>query len=273
MSTGMSKICLLVCMELISNGAFLFRSLLFSRILNNCYLFPFTLVWSNRTSVSHTTQNDLNDIKSKVKNTAIKPSKDLNITELFLSFDDVCSRDLHRLGIYYESLFVSSLGVKYYVWGLSNMPSNSFVPFLTLYDFGGAESKASESLLVKYELNLSEGIFYPPKEAFVDNNLPWTVVHNQNHHNAHHDIILPTNLGCIPVFVKASFDYVIGKINEQWFVFKTSSTKICQWIWLYLDSFANERKQEEVAFLNGSGVCNGLSLDMYILVKKVKIPE
>ena len=67
----------------------------------------------------------------------------------------------------------------------------------------------------------------------VNQNLPLAVIHNRNHQDAHHDIILPTNLGCIPVSVKASFDYVTGKMNEQRLVSKTSSTNVIQLIWLY----------------------------------------
>ena len=50
-------------------------------------------------------------------------------------------------------------------------------------------------------------------------------------------ISFPTNLGCIPVSIKASFDYVTDKMNEQWLVSNsTASTDVIQLIWLYLGS-------------------------------------
>jgi len=245
------------------------QSLIFP-YLDNCYLFPFTLVWSEGPTVSPNAQSALNDIKSQVEKYCNQAVRNLNIKELFPSFDFICSCDLYHFGICYESLFVSSLAVKYYVRRLSNTSSNTLVPFWDLYDFGGAESKVSQSLLAKFQLDLSEGIFYPSTEAFVNQNLPLAVIHNRNHQDAHHDIILPTNLGCIPVSVKASFDYVTGKMNEQRLVSKTSSTNVIQLIWLYLGSLNKEERQANVAFLNGSGVCSGLSIDMFILVKKLK---
>jgi hypothetical protein len=245
------------------------QSLIFP-YLENCYLFPFTLVWSEDPTVSATTKSTLEVIKRGVEEYCKQVVRNLNIKDLFISFDFICSRDLYHVGILYESLFVSSLAVKYYVWRLSNTSSNTLVPFSDLYDFGGAESETSQSLLGNFQLDLSEGIFYPQIEAFVNDDLPLAVIHNLNNHNAHHDIILSTNLGCIPVSVKASFDYSVGKMNQQWLVSKTSSKNVIQLIWLYLGSLGKEERQENVAFLNGSGVCNGLAIDMFILVKKLK---
>ncbi|KAJ3308618.1 hypothetical protein HDV04_001031 [Boothiomyces sp. JEL0838] len=250
--------------------SFLIQQSLIFPYLDNCYLFPFTLVWREDPDATPTTKDTLKSIKVQVKEYCNQAVKNLDIKDLFLSFDTICRFDLYNLEIYYESLFASSLAVKYYLWKLLATSGDTLAPFSRLYDFRGADSESSKSLLDKFRLDLSGGIFYPSTEAFVDQSLPAAVIHNRVHHNAHHDIILPTQLGYIPVSVKASFTYGSKKIDEQWYVSKTSSEKVEQLIWLYLGSLQKEGKQPNVAFLNGSGVCNGLALDIFILVKNLK---
>ena len=58
--------------------------------------------------------------------------------------------------------------------------------------------------------------------------------------------------------------------SEQLLVSKTSETKADLLIWLYLGQRAKDGSHANVAVLNGSGVCNGLSLDMINLVKRLK---
>ena len=235
--------------------------------LDNCFLFPFTLVWGEGSDSNH----HLNLVKTEIENYCKQAVNNLKIKDLFLSFDFLCSRDLHNFGILFESLFVSSLSVKYYIVRLSNTSKSENVYFSELYDFCCCESDIiSQHLLSECKLNLSEGIFFPNSEAFADDELPAAVVHNKNHHNAHHDILLPTSSGVIAVSVKASFDFTRNDINKQWMISKKSNKKVTQLVWLYLGSSLKESREENVAFLNGSGVCNGLSIDMFILVKKLK---
>jgi hypothetical protein len=246
------------------------RSIVFP-YLDNCFLFPFTLVWRDHPAASQTTKNALNDVKAKIVEVCKKAVGNLNVEDLFLSFDFICKCDLYNLGICYETLFVSSLAVKYYIWNISQNSKNDMVPFSTLYDFGGAESSASQSLLAKFNLNLSNGILFPATEAFVNQNLPLTaIIHNKAHHGAHHDIILSTVMGAIAISAKASFSFSAQKLKEQMLVSKNSAENVTQLILLYLGGLKDEGRYTSVAFLNGSGVCNGLSLDILILVKKLK---
>ena len=187
---------------------------------------------------------------------------------MFLSFNLICKCDLYHLGIYYESLFVSSLAVKYYLWKISNQSKASQVSFSILYDF--CEKEESESLLSKYKFDFSKGINYPPTEKIVQNKLPMAVTHNKNFKNAHHDIILRSNLGNIPISAKASFVFENSMIVEQQQVTKKLKKDVGLLIVLYLGSLKKEITHQTVAFLDGSGVCNGLSMDMFILVKKLK---
>jgi hypothetical protein len=161
--------------------------------------------------------------------------------------------------------------VKYHVWKLANESMEDMVPFCQIYDFGGAESDQSRSLVSSLMIDLSEGIFYSEKEVFIQQNLPHAVIHNKNNHNAHHDIILPTNQGGIPISAKASVS-LAGEsvIDRQLFLSKNSIEAAKMVIWLYLGSRDTEFRYQNVAFINGSGACNGLALDMFILVKKLK---
>ena len=238
---------------------YLIRNSLIFPYLDNCYLFPFHLVWNSNAKMDEVEAY----CSEKVKNVSFK--------DLFLSYDSICRLGLYQLGMRYESLFASSLAVKYYLWKLLN-PSKSIVPFCSLYDFGGVEKTASKALLKKYSVDFSEGLYYPStdSEAFTNQTLPQAVVHNRLCHNAHHDIILPTELGNIAVSAKASFTLNSQAIEPQWFVSKASDKRVVQLIWLYLGSLDKEEKQENLAFLDGSGVCNGLAIDMFVLVKKLK---
>lgn len=52
----------------------------------------------------------------------------LEIKDLFFSFDDVCKFDIKNLGLYYESLFVSSLAAKYYLRSIT-AHKDDYIPF------------------------------------------------------------------------------------------------------------------------------------------------
>jgi hypothetical protein len=125
--------------------------------------------------------------------------------------------------------------VKYHVWKLANELTENMVSFCQIYDFGGAESDLSRSLVSTLMTDLSQGIFYSDKELFIQQDLPRAVIRNKNSHNTHHDIILPTNQGGIPISAKASVS-LAGEsvIDRQLFLSKNSvkSAKIlfgCIW--------------------------------------------
>ena len=232
--------------------------------LDDCYLFPFTLIWRFKT---------LEVFKEQVESYCSQVVPNLELKHLFISYDNLCKFDIYHLGTFYESMFVSSLAVKYYIRSLSRIAADPMVSFTSLYDFGGAESDDSKSLLEKFRLNLSKGICYPAEVASVNQDtFPNAVIHNKRHHNAHHDIILPTSEGPLPISAKASFTFPApSTVTQQQSISKASQEESAPLlIWLYLGSYEKEIKQPSVAFLNGSGVCNGLSLDLFILLKKLK---
>jgi hypothetical protein len=234
--------------------------------LDNCFLIPFMLVWRQNSNAF----DDMSRIKESIREHCSQEVKNLQLKDLFVSYDELCQCDIYQFGIRYETLFASSLAVKYHVWKLANKEQSNMVPFCAIYDVGGVESEQSMHLLLDLKTDLSQGIYYPNIELSIDQDLPHAVIHNKNIHNAHHDIILPTNQGVIPISVKASFRLAGESVINRQLYFNKFAQLANKLIWLYLGSQDTELKYENVAFINGSGVCNGLAIDMFILVKKLK---
>ena len=245
--------------------------------LDNCYIIPFRLMWAAKTS-SHRQWGDYTKTRAGIADSCKSLIPNLDIENLFVSFDQVRQLDLYKFGMCYESLFASSLAVKYCLRKLEGV-SQQYLSILDLYDIrkDDVSSKQSlESILVDF----SSGINLPSQEAFVNSaDLPCAVIHNCNIKTAHHDIILPSKiqgpngdiLVNIPVSCKASFDLPGNKtIQNQLKISKQNDDLVYLLVWLYLGNDNREEKyQDKVVFLNGAGCCNGLALDMFILTKKL----
>jgi hypothetical protein len=236
--------------------------------LDGCYIFPFSLVW--RVATSPDTSNKKQDIETRCSE--LIPNLDVN--DLYISYDILCSWENYNLGVRYETLFASSLAVKYYLRSITAGNSRYF-SFPAIYDISRSELPAF-NILNMYEVNFSHGISLPTREVFTNTaDLGFAVVHNRNIHNAHHDIILPTrtNLGIVNIAVqaKASFDLSDRTtITKQLLVSPTSLEQVQQLFWLYLGEKRREEMFHSIVFLDGSGCCNGLALDFFILVKKLR---
>lgn len=233
--------------------------------VDNCFLFPFALIWK---AGSENQKMFSRLCKRLVKN--------LNIRDLFPSYSDLCKHDLYKLGLSYETIFASSLAVKYYLVTLARTDTHmGFVDFEDIYDFDdhSDSDKKAKTLLAHHEVNFSEGVSLPSAEKFIDSPcLPLAVVHNKLIHNAHHDIIIPAATRALPVSAKASFSLSNQTLIEnQLRVKKTTTDKVPCLIWLYLGSHEKEAQyQNQVAFIDGSGVCNGLAIDTFDLLKKLR---
>ena len=242
--------------------------------LDGCYIFPFDLIWK---SVEEEVDMEkfVASCGSLVKN--------LNVENLFMPYLSICHLPIYNLGIRFESFFVSSLAVKYYLH--SKVYQSGATDFTKVYAIGGAESDSAKSLLAPYRVDFSEGIDVPVQEAFVDSpSLPMkSVIHNLRSQTAHHDIILPTmkdgKRENVPISVKASFKLPGNKdVDDQLRIskkLKDSDTRAPLLIWLYLDSYDKEAKHiaKNVAFLNSSGCCNGLALDKFVMLKRMRLKE
>lgn len=175
----------------------------------------------------------------------------------------------------YETLFASSLAVKYHIYSLEKGQGHiSSIPFLELYNVGGEDTRATESLS-GVSVDFSAGIMLPTKQVLVDSIKHDAIIHNRNAHNAHHDIVFRArrndNVFNIAVSCKASFNLSSDQvIQSQLLVSKNSNLPVDLLIWLYLGKEKREQQYSgKVAFINGSGCCNRLALDMFISIKKL----
>jgi hypothetical protein len=249
------------------------RSLIFP-YLEDCYVFPFDLVWNSA---------DKDDERLEVIEACRRRVRNLDVQNLFMPYASLCNLDMYELGIRFESFFASSLAVKYYLQSKSD--NKKLLPFTKVYDIGGVESKSDIPLLKSFIVDFSAGIDLPVREVHVnDPGLSQTsVIHNVLNRTAHHDLILPalqnSGLVNIPVSVKSSFKFPEDRlVEDQRRVSKTSNkgdTRIPLLIWLYLESTDKEEKYQatRVVFLNASGCCNGLALDKFIMLKRMRLKE
>ncbi|KAJ2986934.1 hypothetical protein HDV02_006435 [Globomyces sp. JEL0801] len=229
--------------------------------------FLFSLVW--RVAGSPRT------LKEEVIKRCAQLIPNLDVRDLHISFDTLCSWENYNLGVGYETLFSSSLAVKYYLRSISTENTSGYFSFPAIYDISHSD-EATFNIMSDYEVNFSHGISLPTHEVFTNAaDLGFTIVHNRNIHNAHHDIILParTKLGNLNIAVqaKASLDLSDKKtIAKQLLVSPDTSDRVQQLIWLYLGETRREQLFDSIVFLDGSGCCNGLALDFIILVKKLR---
>ena len=243
------------------------KSLVFP-YLDGCYLFPFSLVW--RVAISPKTSNKRQDIE----NICAELVPNLDVKDLYISYDMLCCWENYNLGVGYETLFGSSLAVKYYLQSISTGSSGAYFSFPAVYDISSSDLPAFD-IMAEYKVNFSQGISLPSREVFANGaDLGFAVVHNRNMHNAHHDLILPACVSGktvnIAVQAKASFDLSDKKtILKQLLVSPKSLEPVKQLFWLYLGKNQREKKFNSIVFLDGSGCCNGLALDFLILVKKL----
>ena len=235
--------------------------------LDNCYIIPFSLLWAARTPSSRSA-GDHTKTRAAIQEKCKLLIPNFDISNLFVSYDQLRQLDLYNLGMCYEKLFASSMAVQYHLRAL-NTGSSSLLPFSELY-----RDASTQEALSGISVDFSLGIMCAEKEMFVNSvELPKNAVtHNCETRSAHHDIILPAvqNGGAfnIAVSCKASFSLKFDK--RQLKVSKKDGAHVDLLIWLYLGNEKKEEKySENVVFMNGYGCCNGLALDMFILIKKL----
>jgi hypothetical protein len=247
--------------------------------LDNCYIIPFSLMWAAKTPTNRQV-GDYRTTRTGVEDSCKLLIPNFDINNLFVSYDKVRQLNLYNLGMCYESMFASSLAVKYYLRKLEQNTNVQLLPLLELYNVAD-DDKSTIMALTDIWVDFSSGIILPKQESFVDSiNMPNAIIHNLKTHTAHHDIILPATRNSkkeslsvnIAISCKASFHLSRDKIiQSQLKVSKKNDTSVDLLIWLYLgnNSKREEHYLENVVFMNGNGCCNGLALDMFILTKKL----
>ena len=224
------------------------------------YLFPFGLIWSN---TDHCKEHRL-----KVEQACQALVKNVDIKHLFMSYSEICICNAYDLGMLFEKLLTASFAIKYYLYRLEYGEVD--VKFDSLYNL-----HQSAPPLHNRTIDFSQGIDFPDKEATVESCTTQTVTRNRESPTAHHDIILYSKEGPIPLQVKASFKTPTSKqINSQLKVCKQSDKHVTLLIWISLinetSSRIKQRFNQNVVFLDGSGVCNGISIDVFRAAKIVQ---
>jgi hypothetical protein len=239
--------------------------------LNNCFVFPFELIFSENTYYYMWNK------QRAVKKICCGLIKNLDIEDLFTPYDELCNLDVYNLGIRFERLFVSSLAVKYYLHSTGGK-----IKFTEIYDFRGAEEAKSKLLMEPYMVDFSDGIFSPSTEAFVNSlSLPATsIIHNGSPQNTDCDIILPAFKGNervnIPVSLKTSFELPEEEgidDDERRVSKKPKNVETRIWLSFFVDSEEAKNIANNVAILNSSGCCNGLALDKFAMLKRAALKE
>ena len=247
--------------------------------LENCYIIPFSLMWAAKTPTDLQV-GDYTKTRTGIAEHCKWLIPNFDINNLYVSYDQVRQLSLFNLGALYESLFASSLAVKYYLRQLE-VKTETTLPLLAVYDVA-EEDENTFKALADIWVDFSSGIFLPDQEVFADSmNMANAIIHNGKSPTAHHDIIFPAKRkaqnanGLVPMNIavscKASFDLSNNKtIQSQQKISKRNDNPVDLLIWLYLgNEKREERYQGKVVFMNGNGCCNGLALDMVILTKKL----
>jgi hypothetical protein len=233
----------------------------------NTFMFPFGLIWKVADSP------EIIEKKKEIESRCSHLIQNLEIRNLFVSYDDLRSFESYNLGLAFETLFASSLAAKYCLLTASKQLTG-LVPLFAIYDI--QEDALTLDAIKNFSVDLSDGIHLPEAEMFVNSsNKMNAVIHNRLSHNAHHDIILPATSSQghdkIAVSVKASFITASkDDIEKQLFIFPKAKTNVAQLFWLSLGDKNQGNQFNSVAFLNGRGCCNGLTLDFYEMIKKLR---
>ncbi|KAI9314698.1 hypothetical protein BDR26DRAFT_887074 [Obelidium mucronatum] len=130
---------------------------------DNCYIIPFHLLWS-----ANSQSGDYTMKKREIEDHCKTLIPGLYLPDLFVSYDQVRKLDLYNQGILYETIFVSSLAVKYHL--LQKTKGCNAFRLSDVYECGSHETKQS-TVFSTVEVDFSCGISLPEQETFVSSNI------------------------------------------------------------------------------------------------------
>jgi hypothetical protein len=119
------------------------KSLIFP-YLGNCYLIPCRLIWASSTPTSRQV-GDFTKTRVGIAKSCRSLIPNFDINNLFVSYDKLRQLNLYKLGFCYESLFASSLAVKYYLRKLE-MKNRQLLPLLEMYNIGNEDPGSRDSI-------------------------------------------------------------------------------------------------------------------------------
>ena len=238
---------------------------------SGCYLFPYGLVWSY-SNYLRSDIDSVNAFRKEVKAVCQSLVKNVEIEHLFTRYSKFAVSSVYNRGMLFEEALTASLAVKYYLCQLGKLGAIN-VKFTSIYL---SSEKESLVLLQNRTVDFSRGIKYPSDEATVDGTwLDRAVSRNREKRQALHDMILYSKEGLIAVQAKASPKAPSSKIIDlQLKRRRGEDDKVDVLIWMSLCDFPRvtlaKKFADRVVFLNGYGVCNGISLDMIRALKAVE---
>ena len=112
--------------------------------VDNCYIIPFRLMWAAKTPTNRQ-MGDYTKTRAGIVDSCKSLIPNLDINNLFVSYDKLRQLDLYNLGMCYESLFASSLAVKYYLYKLEH-PIQQLFSILNIYNVSKKDVKTVETL-------------------------------------------------------------------------------------------------------------------------------
>ena len=150
-------------------------------------------------------------------------------------------------------------------------PNQQLFSILDIYNVSKKDVKTVETLSDIY-VDFSLGMILPEKEAFVNQELPLAVIHNCKTHNAHHDIILPSNKGNIAVSSRASFNLSSDKTIQSLYDYDQKITTppgpyIISWAIHKILEIFRENSNVSITFLRCTNLIYGIA--MPFLIKEI----
>ena len=229
------------------------------------FIFPFSLIWNQMSDK----EEEEKFFKNQVAEFAQSLIKNINLNDLFLSFDTVSGADIHTLGIMFEKILTAGIVSKYYVLMQSRGQASSPILLSDIFQLRGG--KDALIYLSKATVDLSDGIARPSTQRKITKKLSRSVIHYVNLKTAHHDIIIPTGLGPVPVQVKATFNLnPPADICKQLLVSRNSTESTPALIWVYLGHDEKENQYPNVAFVSAKAVCSDHEIDLLDFAKRLR---
>jgi hypothetical protein len=161
-------------------------------------------------------------------------------------------------------LLAASFAVKYHLVRVASPSLGARVDLREVYSFYRSES---DSLVARRTVDFSAGICVNENEAILSQQQRRAVFRNEQ--SPLRGLILYSDEGIMSVRAEASIS--VEDIKNKLLTHRSSglSTNICLWLSMVapIEYSSGPQCHNNVVFLTGSGVCNGLALDIFWSLK------
>ena len=219
----------------------------------DCYLFPFTLIWSE-TNVSMADRPRFSDFKKSVDAACNMLVPNLKIEHLFTKYGDICVLDIKELGKSFQKLLTASFAVKYYLCKLE--VGNTDVPLNYVYEPSACDA---DMLSNRQTVDFSHGIHF--LATGTTSAAPHAVSSSVSCSASHKDMILYSKEGLIAVKLSL-VDPSASAIETQLTLKPANDLLLSISISYGQPGSVKVTSRGNVILLSGAGVCNGISLEL-----------